>query len=202
MTEWAEPIIQFFQQYGLVGLCVLAFLEAFISPVLPDVLLIPLALAAPEQAVKYSVLATLASVTGGFVGYSIGDRFGIPVLRRFVPTRHTEKIKTWLELYGGWAVFIAAMAPIPYKFTSIAAGTFRVGWLTFFLASLLGRAKRFVIIGVLIWLYGQSAMNLLERCMNNVFLLGTLGIGGVVAILVLWRWRGRRKTRLSSGGQG
>lgn len=200
MAEWAEPVILFFKQYGLLGLCVLAFLEAFISPVLPDLLLIPLALAAPEQALWYSIWTTLSSVAGGFVGYIVGGRFGLPALRRFVPEQHTAKIKSWLDLYGGWAVFVAAMAPIPYKFTSIAAGTFRVGWMVFFLASLVGRAKRFVLVGLLIWLYGQQAMDLFERYSNEILVAGIILAGGVVLVAYMIRCGRKRKAlRLPDG---
>ena len=121
-----EQFIPFFQNFGLAGLFILSFIESFISPILPDLMLIPMALAQPEKAIMYSVVATVGSVLGGFVGYGIGMKFGIPVMKRFVPQQQADKIHGWIENYGGWAIFLAALAPIPYKFASISAGVFRI----------------------------------------------------------------------------
>lgn len=138
-----EQIIGFFETYGVWGLFLLSFLESFISPILPDLMLIPMVLAAPDNALYYSGVVTGASVIGGFIGYGIGSRFGPLALEKLVPARHTDKIKGWFERYGGWAIFLAAMAPIPYKFVSISAGTFKTNLLVFTIASILGRGKDF-----------------------------------------------------------
>ncbi|QJW46635.1 DedA family protein [bacterium BFN5] len=171
-----EQILQWFGQYGLWGLFFLTFIESFISPILPDLMLIPLALANPEKAITYSLMTTLASVLGGFVGYGIGNRFGKPALKKFVPMHYIAKIKHWLDHYGGWAIFLAALAPIPYKFVSIAAGTFRINFFVFLMASILGRGKRFLLVGVLIYYYGAEALAMLELIPEQWILLG-LGLG-------------------------
>lgn len=173
-----EPFILFFQSYGLVGLFIVSFIESFISPILPDLLLIPMALSAPEQAIYYSVVATVASVLGGIIGYFIGNRLGLPVLQKYAPAKHIDTIHNWLEKYGGWAIFFAAMAPIPYKFVSISAGVFRVNKVVFLLASLIGRGKRFLLEGVLIFYYGPQAIELIKRYSNNFII-------GFVVVLVL-----------------
>lgn len=174
-----EPIIAFFENYGAAGLFFVSFIESFISPILPDLLLIPMALAAPEQAIYYSVVATLASVLGGIIGYFIGNRLGLPVLEKYAPAKHVETIHNWLEKYGGWAIFFAALAPIPYKFVSISAGVFRVNMVVFLLASVVGRGKRFLVEGILIFYYGPQALELIKRYSNN-FIIGFI----VVAVFV------------------
>jgi len=181
-----EPLILFFQNYGTIGLFFVSFIESFISPILPDLLLIPMALAAPEQAIYYAVIATIASVLGGIIGYFIGDRLGLPVLQKYAPAKHVETIHNWLEKYGGWAIFFAAMAPIPYKFISISAGVFRINMFVFLLASLLGRGKRFLLEGFLIFYYGPQAVELIKKYSNN-FIIGFVAVVviGVIAIIVM-----------------
>lgn len=160
--SWLQDGAAFFQAYGLWGLLTVAFLESFISPILPDLLLIPMALSRPEEAVWYAVLTTLSSVVGGFIGYYIGHRLGMPALRRMVPERHTDVIGRWVGQYGALAVFLAAMSPIPYKFVSVTAGAFRVPLGMFFIFSFLGRAKRFFVEGLLIYYYGPQALVMFE----------------------------------------
>ncbi len=185
-----ESWIPIFESYGVTGLFILSFIESFISPILPDLLLIPMALALPQEAVYYAAIATLGSVLGGFVGYGAGNRFGIPLVKRFVPEGQADKIREWIEKYGGWAVFFAAMAPIPYKFVSISAGVFRISLPVFFLASVLGRGKRFMLEGVLIYYYGPKAIELIKSSTDNFIIMsGVILLIGILAFV--WYRRGR-----------
>lgn len=162
-----EQLIELFKSYGTLGLFIISFVESFISPILPDMLLIPMALANTEQAIYYSLIATLASILGGFVGYGIGNYLGVPVMQRIVPQHYIDSIHDWLERYGGWAIFLAALAPIPYKFVSISAGVFRVNMFVFILASVFGRAKRFLLEGVLIYYFGPMAVEMIKKYSHN-----------------------------------
>lgn len=175
-----EQLALFFQNYGYLGLFIVSFTESFISPILPDLLLIPMALAAPEKAIYYGLVATAASVIGGILGYYIGHRFGLPVVKRFVPEKHTETIRNWVNTYGGWAIVAAALAPIPYKFVSICAGMFRVNTTIFILASIVGRGKRFLIEGILIYYYGPLAVELMTKYSDEAII-----VTGVV-LVILW----------------
>ena len=181
-----DQFIQFFQYYGTAGLFFVSFIESFISPILPDLILIPMALSAPEKAIYYALIATLASVLGGIIGYFIGKRLGLPVLQKYASAKHVETIHNWLEKYGGWAIFFAAMAPIPFKFVSISAGVFRVNMIVFLLAAIIGRGKRFLLEGILIFYYGPKAVELIKTYSNN-FIIGFVAIIviGVVAIRVM-----------------
>lgn len=181
-----EQIIIFFQHYGTVGLFVVSFIESFISPILPDLILIPMALSTPEKAIYYSMIATVASVLGGIIGYFIGDRLGLPVLQKYAPAKHIETIHNWLEKYGGWAIFFAAMAPIPFKFVSISAGVFRVNKLVFLLAAVFGRGKRFLLEGILIFYYGPRAVELIKNYSNNFIIgFGVVAVIGVIGIILM-----------------
>jgi len=183
--ERVDAIVQFFQGYGLIGLFIISFIESFISPILPDLLLIPMSLASPGSAIYYSLITTAGSVLGGFIGYAVGNRWGLPALKRFVPPKHAATLRNWVYTYGGWAIFAAAMAPIPFKFVSITAGAFRVNLLIFLMASVLGRAKRFVLIGILIHYYGPMAQDIMEEYSRD-FIVGSLVLAAAVGI-VLYR---------------
>jgi membrane protein YqaA with SNARE-associated domain len=166
-----EQLIAFFQNFGVVGLFVISFIESIFSPILPDLLLIPMALSAPEKAIYYSVIATTGSVLGGIVGYFVGNKYGILAVKKFVPDQYVVKISNWLEQYGGWAIFLAALAPIPYKFVSISSGVFRINMVVFLVASLFGRGKRFLLEGILIFYYGPKALELIKTY-SNTFMIG------------------------------
>ena len=53
-------------------LAAVAFAESSFFPIPPDALLIPMILARPDRAWRFAAVCTVASVTGGALGYAIG----------------------------------------------------------------------------------------------------------------------------------
>ncbi len=188
-----EQLISFFQNFGVLGLFIISFIESIFSPILPDLLLIPMALSAPEKAIYYSVIATTGSVLGGIVGYFVGNKYGILAVKKFVPDKYVVKIRSWLDQYGGWAIFLAALAPIPYKFVSISSGVFRINMVVFLAASIFGRGKRFLLEGILIFYYGPQAIDLIKTY-SNTFMIGiTIFIVLLVVGIAVMRKTPQRK---------
>jgi undecaprenyl-diphosphatase len=176
-----EEIIALFIAWGLFGLGLAAFTESFCSPILPDIILIPLAMAEPQHAIYYGGIATIASVLGGFIGYGIGYKIGLPAAKKMIPAKYQDKIQGFVDNNAKWAVFLAAMAPIPYKFVSITAGALKINPPLFFGMSLVGRGKRFLLEGVLIYYYGARAEHIFTQHTNEVLFI-TLGIVGIIAV--------------------
>jgi membrane protein YqaA with SNARE-associated domain len=188
-----EQLIVFFQNFGVLGLFIISFIESIFSPILPDLLLVPMALSVPEKAIYYSIIATVGSVLGGIVGYFVGNKYGILAVKKYVPNKYVEKISGWLEQYGGWAIFLAALAPIPYKFVSISSGVFRINMVVFLIASVFGRGKRFLLEGILIFYYGPQAIELIKTY-SNAFMIGvTIFIVLLVVAIAVMRKVPQRK---------
>ncbi|HHY45973.1 MAG TPA: phosphatase PAP2 family protein [Firmicutes bacterium] len=152
-----------FQQYGALGLSVVAFAEASFFPVPPDVVLIPLCLMSPGVSLWYAFLSTVFSTLGGFFGYLIGMTAGRPLLERMAGRYRVSEAQALFSRYGGWAVLIAALTPIPYKVFTIAAGVFRIDKMTFLWASLVGRGMRFFLEAVIIMAMGPAAIEFLTK---------------------------------------
>lgn len=153
-----EFIIQYLNHYGTVGLFVIALAESVFSPILPDLLLIPMAIANPQNAVYYGMVATVASVLGGLLGYAVGKAWGLPVIKRFIPLHYIEQMRLLADKYGVWAVYIGALLPIPYKVITLTSGMFHIRLPIFILASVIGRAKRFLLEGALIYYFGPKRL--------------------------------------------
>ena len=60
---------------ALWALAAVSFIEASVFPIPPDVLMIPMILAAPRRAWLIALVATVSSVLGGLLGYGIGHFF-------------------------------------------------------------------------------------------------------------------------------
>ena len=188
-----EELTSLLLEWGLLGLLVAAFTESFISPILPDLILIPLALAHHENAIWYGMFATMASVVGGIIGYWIGAKVGVQAARRMVPEKYLSQVQKYVSGNAVWAIWLAALSPIPYKFVSITAGALRVPLPVFLVASFFGRAKRFMIEGILIFYFGPAAIELFNRYSNNVMIGSGVAIVIICAIIYLVK-RAKKKS--------
>lgn len=191
MSAWATEVLL---PLGGWGLFLVAFAESSFFPIPPDVLLVPLVLAAPKLALWYAALCTASSLAGGVFGYFIGRRAGRKILLRFTTEERIAGVQKLFDRWGGWAVGIAAFTPIPYKVFTIAGGLFRVGRTAFVTASVIGRGGRFFLEALLLQRYGRSIVAFITQ---NFELL-TIGITLIIALgywlFILIRRRNREQS--------
>ena len=124
-----------------------SFMESSFLPVPPDVMLIPMSLARPDQAWRYATICTLASVAGGMLGYFIGavlyDSVGLWLIRLYGYGDKVEAFREAYAQYGAWIILIKGLTPIPYKIVTIASGFAGYNFGAFVVLSLLTRGVRF-----------------------------------------------------------
>jgi len=184
MNHWFTGIIAFFQQYGMIGLFILSFVEASFFPIPPYLLSIPMTLANPRMGLVYALVGVTGSVLGGMLGYAIGLRVGRPLLEKFMKPALIAKMENGLLHHSGWAITLGGLTPIPYKLFSISAGTFQVPLLTFIPASVFARSIRFVSEALLLMIYGRKVVGYLEHALSPIHLALLLVI--LIAALLLW----------------
>ncbi len=160
MEAWAES------PYGGVALFILAFFESSFFPLPPDALMIPLAVSNVRFALGFAAITTAGSLLGAVLGYYIGLRGGRPILERLFSPDKILFIERQYQKRDVWAVAIAGFTPIPYKVFAIGAGAFRLDFRRFMLASLLGRAGRFFLVGLLITIFGESIQTAIDEYLD------------------------------------
>jgi len=176
---------------ALWALAAVSFIESSIFPIPPDVLLIPMVLAAPTRAWKIALVCTIASVFGGMAGYGIGmflfEEMGRPLLEFYGYGPKFAEFKATYNEWGAWAVFISGVTPFPYKIITILSGVTALDPTVFSIASLLSRGTRFFLVAALLWKFGPLIRNFIEARLGLVFTVFSVGlIGGVVAIKFLF----------------
>ena len=162
-----------------------SFIESSFFPIPPDLLLIPMVLANREKAWWYALWCSVASVLGALLGYAIGallfDSVAEPLLQFY---GYAEKFHEFSEGYnewGVWIVLIAGLTPFPYKVITIASGATGLGLPVFILASIVARTIRFFAVAGLIYVFGPSVRNFVEKRLGLVFAVSlALLIGGFV----------------------
>lgn len=168
------------------ALAAVAFIESSVFPIPPDVLIIPMVLAARERAWTIAAVATIASVLGGLAGYAIGYAFfetvGQPILAFY---DYADKFDQFSRLYNEWGAWIvggAGLTPFPYKVVTIASGVTALDLDTFIVASVLSRGGRFLFVAALLWRFGPPIRGFIERNLGMLTILFfVLLFGGFVA---------------------
>jgi membrane protein YqaA with SNARE-associated domain len=188
LYDWTISLAQ--SKHAIWALAFVAFVESSVFPIPPDILMIPMIIAAPRRAFWFAFIATIASVAGGAFGYMIGSVFfesiGLPVLDFYGKTGHFESFQDRYNEYGAWAVLIAGVTPFPYKVITILSGATGLSFTVFMLASIAARALRFFLIAALLWKFGAPIRNFIERRLGLMFTLAVvLLVAGFAAVRFL-----------------
>jgi membrane protein YqaA with SNARE-associated domain len=159
-------------------LAIIAFIESSVFPIPPDVIILPMILAARTQAWRIAAVATTASVLGGFVGYAIGmflyDTVGQPLLIFYGYTENFVNFQSLYAEWGAWIVFGAGLTPFPFKVITIASGVVALDPVVFGIAALLARGIRFYLEAALLWKFGPPIRIFVERRLGIVAAIASL----------------------------
>ena len=178
-------------RHALVILAAVALIESSVFPIPPDVLLIPMVLAARRRAWLMAAVCTLASVAGGAAGYGIGyylfEGLGRPLLEFYGYMADFAAFQAQFNEWGAWIVAGAGLTPFPYKVITIASGVTALDPLVFIAASLLSRGARFFLLAGLLWYFGPAIRGLIENHLGKLtmmffaLLLGGFLLAGYLA---------------------
>jgi membrane protein YqaA with SNARE-associated domain len=188
LYDWTLSLAN--HRHALWALAIVAFVESSVFPIPPDILMIPMIIAAPRRAFVIAGVATVASVLGGFAGYLIGaylfDSIGQPVLQFYGKDAYFAEFAARYNDWGAWAVLIAGVTPFPYKVITILSGTTGLSLPVFMVASVVARGLRFFIVAALLWQYGAPIRDFIERRLGLMFTIAMLLLlGGFAAVRYL-----------------
>jgi len=154
-------------RYALWVLAVISFLESAILPIPVDPFALPIMLSNRRRLWQAAIIASLASVAGGCLGYFIGaylaETFGAWVINSYGLESQFSTFKTDLNDKGVEMIAIAALSPLPYKLGAIAAGVVKFSFPAFFLTSLICRSLRFFAIAGAVYVLGPAFETAFKR---------------------------------------
>ncbi len=186
--QWAQ------HKYATGILVVLSFFEAFIFPVMPELMLAPMSIARPKRALWYATYSLVAGLVGSIVGYELGVyayELVRPLLSDGMQTGIAEwvtKLQRMMKEHPGallGALLMAAIQPvIPMKFITWGAGIAGVPMFEYIVCMLVGRGKRLYLVAFAIRVGGERAANAIQKYIEP--------IGWVALVLLagggIWLW--------------
>ena len=157
----------------------ISFIESFIFPIPPDVLIIPMTIARKKEWIRIALIATVGSVLGACLGYFIGyvffNEIGLKIFEIY-GVDNTSFLKDKVSSDGGviaWITLlaIAGFSPVPFKLLTITSGFINFNLFYFVLISLLTRGSRFFLIALLIGKFGPTMKIIIEKKLLKFFII-------------------------------
>jgi membrane protein YqaA with SNARE-associated domain len=175
--------------YAAWVLGAVSFAESSFFPIIPDVMLIPMALARPDRAWLFAAVCTVGSVAGGVFGYFIGaalyDTVGQWLIHLYGYGDKVEAFRQAYAQYGALIILLKGLTPIPYKIVTITSGFAGFNLGLFILMSIITRGARFFLEALLLNRYGASARGIIEKRLGMWTALAAAAI--VVGFIVVVR---------------
>ncbi len=171
---------------------IFTFFEALILPIPTEPFFVLLVLAKKHRVALITLVTVIASTLGAVLGYCIGLLFSDFFVNHILmsPRFHHgfEFAVARIETFAFLAVFLAALAPIPFTPVIFAAGLLRVNFGTFMLASVLGRALRYGAVASLVIFFGPEVI---DRIRKNImpFIVGLFVLVLATAIVLFMEHR-------------
>lgn len=188
--------------YGLAlglggpGLFAAAFLDSsFVSlPQINDLLVVLMVTRNKTWMPYYATLATLGSVAGCYVIYTLAEKGGDTFLRKRLKQGHVDRALAAYKRHGLLALIVPGLLPppAPFKLFVLAAGLAGVKPSRFVLGVAVSRGARYFTLGILSVYYGDAAIELMRTRGRDVALaLVALIVAAAVAFWLVQRFRRR-----------
>lgn len=192
ITNGLTAVSDYLVAFGPFGILAIALLDSALIPLPggPDAVMMLLSAARPGWVIIYALAATLGSVIGCIILYSISRRAGSHALTRFSPEKQA-RVKELIDRYDVLSVLVASVLPppFPFKLFVVTAGVFRLSLTRFAVSIAAGRAFRFLLEGYLAARYGEQAKDLLAQYYPWI------GIGLAVLLIIIFISRNSLRRR-------
>lgn len=193
MRAFITSLYAFALSLGGPGLFTIAALDSsFVSlPQVNDLLVVLMVTEHKAWMPYYALMATLGSVVGCSILYTIANKGGEALLRRRLSSGRLDRALALYRRYGVLALMVPALLPppAPFKLFVLGAGLAGVPPVKFVLGVAVARGLRYLILGTLAVYYGDAAIELMK---THGPVVGLSMAGLIVAAAVAWFvWRRR-----------
>lgn len=170
------------------ALGVVSFVESSVFPVPAEVLFVPMVLSRPDRAMRYALIASVASVLGGIAGWMIGfygfELIARPILEFYGKAEVFDELKS--QTGEGAILTMLVTSGIahlpPMKVVTILSGVIAFDLKLFILSAIVARGGKFFLLAWAVRKYGEAVVKVIERRFAYVAI-------GLVAVLGL-AWLG------------
>ena len=197
MDKISEWVLIIMEQFGLLGVTVMMFLENVFPPI-PSELIMPAAGFAAAMGKMNLVLVIIAGTLGSVLGalplyylgtifdekrlFSLAEKYGKYVL---VKPSDVTNAQDWFHKYGKTVIFFGRMIPAIRSLISIPAGMARMPMLPFLVLTAIGSAIWTTILAYAGYILGANyeQVEAFIEPISKIVVIVVLCIGAVIAFM-------------------
>ena len=172
-----------------------AFADASFLPLPTPLFFLTLALLNITRAYRYALIATVGTMVGAILGYSIGHFAWLNPDGEFTRLAHFvfdnipgfsevsyNRIQLQYAKWDFWILFVASLMPVPYKLFSISAGVFDINIFMVCIATLISQGAKYYFLALMAIKLGHRVKELFQSRVVTAVLITA---GSIVAAIIL-----------------
>ncbi len=185
LYDWIGTLVH--RPFGVLILALFFFIEAIV--ILPaGPILVLFCSERPKRSFYYAFIATIASVLGGIAAYHIGfyvwELAGQKIVSFVTTQQKFDYLCLQYQMHQSKAILIAGLTPLPYKIITLTAGFCRLSLIPFIMCSLIIRSARLFLIATIMFIWGTSIKDHIDRYFNSLVALFIALLLGILFIII------------------
>jgi membrane protein YqaA with SNARE-associated domain len=171
---------------GAFGILIVSIIDSSSIPMPLDAMVVEYVVRDHAKFLIYCFTAAFGAAIGSLLPYYLGRAGGELFLLKRINRVRYEQLRDRFEKQEFLAIMIPAMLPPPFpvKIFELAAGVFEMKPLWFFSALMLGKFIRFVVVALIIMVYGPAIFHTMMRTVHH-HRDSMLAVAGILVLLLL-----------------
>ncbi|OMF78627.1 YqaA family protein [Paenibacillus glucanolyticus] len=182
---------------GDIGLFIHAMIDAIIFPIPALFSQLSLSALSPDRAIWLATIGFAGCLIGTPIGYGIGKVSGSLVLNKIMKKKWYDSATALFTKHGEAAILVGAFTPIPFKIFTILSGCMNYPLWKLLSYAAIGRGVKFYTVGVLFYVYGRAAENMVDSVLTIILLSVGILIGGVWFTVRMIKNRKKKRSETS-----
>ncbi|AWP27335.1 YqaA family protein [Paenibacillus glucanolyticus] len=189
--------MDFLRNLGDIGLFIHAMIDAIIFPIPALFSQLSLSALSPDRAIWLATIGFAGCLIGTPIGYGIGKVSGSLVLNKIMKKKWYDSATALFTKHGEAAILVGAFTPIPFKIFTILSGCMNYPLWKLLSYAAIGRAVKFYTVGVLFYVYGRAAENMVDSVLTIILVSVGILIGGVWFTVRMIKNRKKKRSETS-----
>ena len=164
--RFLRPFLHFIFHLGYFGPLLMGVLDSsfLILPFGNDLVVVGLVAQHPHRAAWYVLTAACGSTIGALLLALVARKLGEQGFAKFAGKKYYDRLKKHSRNHAGVAVAVGGLAPPPFPFTTVIAGTAALGYPIWriLVINFLSRALRFTLLALLAIKYGRAVIRVAQ----------------------------------------
>ncbi|HUN83425.1 MAG TPA: VTT domain-containing protein [Terracidiphilus sp.] len=186
------PFLQFLRHLGYFGPFAMGILDSsfLVLPFGNDLVVVGMVAGNPRGTAWYVLSAAVGSTLGALLLALVSRKLGEEGIRRLAGNKRYESLKYHLGRHAGVAVAVAGLAPPPFPFTTVIAGTAALKYRLWRLLAInfCARATRFALISILAIRFGDEILLIAKSTPFKWGMSIFITLCGVASVFSIAHW--------------